>query len=123
MYINYWLALQEGHNTNKIAKGIYAERKPLCSKLGAYNHNAKGSKEPERAIAIQVELTERRSQPGNFPYIEAFRILSFFTSQSSPDNASPALGTPPLAYQEFTKFEREREREFQFHLYYPWLRI
>lgn len=46
---------------------------------------------------IAAELTERKSQPGDFPYAEAFRILSFFTSQSSPDKASVALGIPPFA--------------------------
>lgn len=42
-------------------------------------------------------LTDRKSQPGKFPWIEALRILSFFTSQSSPDKASLALGIIPLA--------------------------
>jgi len=41
--------------------------------------------------------TDRKSQPGKFPWTEALRILSFFTSQSSPDKASLALGIIPLA--------------------------
>lgn len=52
-----------------------------------------------------VELTERRSQPGNFPKSEAFRILSLLTSQSSPDKASPALRVPP-AFRKY-KFSSE----------------
>ena len=41
-------------------------------------------------------LTERKSQPGNFPYSEALRILSFFAAQSSPAKASLALEAAPL---------------------------
>lgn len=51
-----------------------------------------------RSEKTEIELTERKSQPDNFPNSEALRILSFLTDQSSPDKASLALGVLPFAY-------------------------
>jgi len=52
---------------------------------------------PKEFFGLINIRTDRKSQPGKFPWTEALRILSFFTSQSSPDKASLALGIIPLA--------------------------
>lgn len=68
-----------------------AKKHPCFHKPETYQEGKKGKVE-----FTNPELTERKSQPGNFPWTEAFRILSLFTSQSSPDNGSLAFGPPPL---------------------------
>lgn len=82
-----------------------------------------------RSQKTETELTERKSQPDNFPNSEALRILSFLADQSSPDKASLALGVLPFAYvkKRFVSSELPKSRDIEkykhFFSLHPWLCI